>query len=174
MKKTILLFPIFFCCFLSALSSNLSTAQIAQLAKSKTISAISSLATSNGYKLSYKKNGANGYEGYNVTDIAWAYNATYVPAMNGWDYTDNFSAIKLLYNNSTRQPETIVFVLSDGTYFNRIINEISSYGYKFYKEDTSTFNNAVAYCYFNETLHICAIFKEYCGNGGYEIHFLYH
>lgn len=105
--------------------------------------------------------------------MAWAYNATYVPSMNGWDYTGNFSVIKLLYNNNTRQPETIVFVVSDGEYFHRIKNQITSYGYSFYQEDTNTFNNAVAYCYYNESLKMYAIFAEYYGNGGFQIHF-YH
>lgn len=155
-----------------ALSADLSTEQIVQLAKASTISAISDLANSNGYKLAYKQNGANGFEGYDVTDIAWAYNATFNSSMNGWSYFGNFSAIRLLYNNRTKLPERIVYVVSDGTYFNRIKDQISSYGYVFYREDTNTFNDAVAYCYYNKNLGIYAIFTEYYGNGGYQIHFL--
>jgi len=154
-------------------AGNLTTTQIVNLANSNSISSISSLATSNGYKLAYKRNGANGYEGYNVTDIAWAYNATYIPSVNGWDYSGSFSAIKLLYNNTTKKPETIVYVVSDGSYFHRIKNQITSFGYTFYKEDTNTFNNAIAYCYYNEKQKMYAIFAEYYGNGGYQIHF-YH
>lgn len=173
MKKIIIFLTTILCFILSASAGNLTCSQIAQLAKAKTISAISKIASTNGYKLAYKKNGARGYEGYNVTDMAWAYNATYVPSMNGWDYAGNFSVIKLLYNNNTRQPETIVFVVSDGEYFHRIKNQITSYGYSFYQEDTNTFNNAVAYCYYNESLKMYAIFAEYYGNGGFQIHF-YH
>ena len=173
MKRVCLFLSCIFCSFFCALTANLSTAQLAQLVKAKTISAISKIATSNGYKLAYKKSGAKGYEGYNVTDIAWAYNATYVPSMNGWNFSGNFSAIKLLYNNSLKQPETIVFVVSDGAYFHRIKNQITSYGYIYYQEDTNTFSNAVAYCYYNESLKMFAIFAEYYGNGGYQIHF-YH
>jgi len=173
MKKFISFFLVIIISSISVFAGNLSTAQIAQLAKSKTIAAISSIASSNGYKLAYKKNGANGYEEYNVTDIAWAYNATYVPSLNGWDYLGNFSAIKLLYNNTTKRPETIVYIVSDGSYFHRIKSQITSYGYTFYNEDTNTFNNAIAYCYYNKTLKVYAIFTEYYGNGGYQIHF-YH
>lgn len=173
MKRVGLLLSFIVSAILSASSANLSTDKIAQLAKAKTISAISNLAPSNGYKLAYKKNGAKGYEGYDVTDIAWAYNATYIPSMNGWDYSGNFSAIKLLYNNRTKQPESIVYVVSDGAYFHSIKNQITAYGYTFYQENTSTFNNAVAYCYYNDSLKMYAIFAEYYGNGGYQIHF-YH
>lgn len=38
-------------------------------------------------------------------------------------------------------------------------------------EDTNLINNAIAYCYYNERLHIYATFAEYYGNGGYQIHF---
>lgn len=173
MKRICFLLIMTLCVINNALGADLTTAQIAQLAKAKTISAISNLAVSNGYKLAYKKNGANGYESYNVTDIAWSYNARYIPSMNGWDYSGNFSAIKLLFNNNINQPESIVYVLSAGAYFHRIKDQITSYGYSFYKEDTSTFNNAVAYCYYNANLKIYAIFAEYYGNGGFQIHF-YH
>lgn len=171
MKRGSLFFLLLLCVVFNAISENLSTAQITQLAKAKTISTVSNIATSNGYKLAYKKSGAKGYEGYNVTDIAWAYNATYVPSINGWDYFGSFSVIKLLYNNSSKQPETIVFVVSDGTYFHRIKNQISSYGYILFKEDTNMFNNAIAYCYYNESLKKYAIFAEYYGNSAYQIHF---
>ena len=173
MKNFCLLLSLITCSIFSAFSSNLTTAQIAQLAKSKSISAISSIANSNGYKLAYKKNGARGWEGYDVTDMAWGYNATYVPSINNWSYSGNFSAIKLLYNNTSGVPESIVYVLSDGKYFHQIKTQISSYGYKFYMEDTNTFPDAIAYCYFNENLGMYAIFQEAYGNGGYQIHF-YH
>ena len=41
----------------------------------------------------------------------WAYNAKYVPAINSWEFTGNFTAIKLLYNNTSKMPESIVYVL---------------------------------------------------------------
>lgn len=154
-----------------ALSSDLTTAQIATLAKAKSISAISDLATSNGYHLAYKKNGATGYEQYNVTDIAWAYNATYISSIDSWAYSGTYTAIKLLYNNTTKQPESIVFVVSDSAYFYRIKNQITIHGYSFYQEDPNIFNNAIAYCYYNNSLKIHAVFAEYY-DGGYQIHFL--
>lgn len=152
------------------IAGNLTTSQLVKLVQCKTISEISSIATSNGYKLSYKRDGAKGYEGYNVTDIAWAYNAKYVPATNQWTFTGNYTAIKLLYNNSTKSPETIVYVVSDGTTFNTIRNQISNFGYQFYQEDINLFRDAVAYCYYNPNVGIFATFAEYY-NGTYQIHF---
>lgn len=64
--------------------------------------------------------------------MAWGYNATYIPSYNGWGYSGNFSAIKLLYNNTTKQPEAIVYVVPDGSYFHRIKSQITAYGYTFY------------------------------------------
>ena len=102
MKRICILLTVAIASIFYTEAGNLTTTQIVNLANSNSISSISSLATSNGYKLAYKRNGANGYEGYNVTDIAWAYNATYIPSVNGWDYSGSFSAIKLLYNNTTK------------------------------------------------------------------------
>lgn len=155
------------------LAGNLNTAQVVKLANAKSISTVSSIANSNGYKLAYKHNGARGWEGYDMTDMAWSYNASYVASSNGWSYSGSFSAIKLLYNNSQNSSESIVYVVSDGKYFNQIKTQISSYGYTFYKEDTNIFPNSIAYCFFNDSLGIYAIFQESFGNGGYQIHF-YH
>lgn len=173
MKRLFIFISILIYAIGSVYSENLTTAQIVQLAKSKSISEISSIAANNGYKLAYKKEGAKGYESYNVTDIAWAFNATYIPSLNSWKFSENFSAIKLLYNNVTNQPETIVYAVSNGSYFHQIRNQITSYGYAFYKEDTTTNSDAIGYCYYNDNLKMYAIFLEYCGRSNYQIHF-YH
>ena len=77
----------------------------------------------------------------------------------------NFTAIKLLYNNTSKMPESIVYVLSSGTEFHKIKNQISTFGFEFYNEDVNTFPNAVAYCYYNSQLRMYAIFAEYFNNG---------
>ena len=171
MKKVFILIVIVLTSFSILAAGNLTTSQLVTLAKSKTISEISSIASNNGYKLQYKKSGAKGWENYDVTDMAWAYNATYLPSINNWEYTGSFSAIKLLYNNKDRTAERIVYVLSSGTDFHTIKNQISSYGFQFYQEDVNTFKDAIAYCYYNENLRMYAIFAEYFNNGGYQIHF---
>lgn len=168
--KKIAFILILICTILSVYSANLTTAQIVQLANSKSISAISSIAGKNGYKLAYKKEGAKGYEGYNVMDMAWAFNTTYNPTLNRWEPFGDFSAIKLLYNNDTNQPEVIVYVVSDGANFHQIKNQITSYGYTLFEEDTTSHSDAIGYCYYNDILKLFAIFYEY-DDGGYEIQF---
>lgn len=171
MRKTGLTLVLLILSSINLIAGNLTTSQLVTLAKSKTISEISSIASNNGYKLQYKKSGAKGWENYDVTDMAWAYNASYIPSINNWEYTGSFSAIKLLYNNKTRTPESVVYVLSSGTDFHTIRNQISSYGFQFYQEDVNTFKDAIAYCYYNENLRMYAIFAEYFNNSGYQIHF---
>lgn len=173
MKRICSLLFLCFCTIIYGHSSDLTTAQLAQLAKAKSISEVSSLAISNGYKLAYKKDGANGWEGYDVTDMAWGYNATYIPATNNWSYSGNFSAIKILYDNAKGVIANIAYVLSDSKYFLQIKTQITSFGYKLYREDTNTFPNSIAYCFYNENLGLYAIFQELYGNGGFQIHF-YH
>lgn len=69
MQRLIVIFFFSACVLLGAHAKPLTTAQIAQLAKSRSIASVSSIATSNGYKLGYKRNGAVGYEDYDVTDM---------------------------------------------------------------------------------------------------------
>lgn len=171
MKKIIFLFVLVVVFFTTSSAGNLTTNQLVKLVRATSISTISSIANENGYKLAYKHSGARGWENYDVTDMAWAYNAKYVPVINNWDYSGNFTAIKLLYNNTSKMPESIVYVLSSGTEFHKIKTQISTFGFEFYNEDINTFPNAVAYCYYNNQLRMYAIFVEYFNNGGYQIHF---
>lgn len=171
MKKIIFLFVLVVVFFTISSAGNLTTNQLVKLVRATSISTISSIANENGYKLAYKHPGARGWENYDVTDMAWAYNAKYVPVINNWEYSGNFTAIKLLYNNTSKMPESIVYVLSSGTEFHKIKTQISTFGFEFYNEDINTFPNAVAYCYYNNQLRMYAIFVEYFNNGGYQIHF---
>lgn len=170
MKKLSIIFILIVISVGNLIAHNLTTEQLVKLVQCNTISGVSSIATSNGYKLAYKKEGAKGYENDDVTDIAWAYNATYVSATNQWSFVGSFTAIKLLYNNATKKPETIAYVVSNGTMFNSIRNQITNYGYEFFQENVNMFTDAVAYCYYNPDQGIYATFAEYY-NGTYQIHF---